>query len=291
MPPAVGEPVRGRAAPGTAGGSAVRCTAYLAVNNHTGAIMQVWFVILASVLIGGAAGAQTPAEHIALGDSIFARFKPDEALPHYIAAIGPDSSNYEALWKAARSEIDLAEAERDPARRDQYSKSGEALSRRAIRVNARDPEGHFNLARALGRRALSVGVRDRIKFATEVRAEALEALRYNADHPGALHVLGVWNAEVMRINGFSRFLAKNVLGGQVFGEASWNNAVKYMERAVAVDPDRIVHHLDLAKIYDDVGDKAKARAQFELVVRGRRTDFSDPAYQREAQAALGTMKD
>ena len=254
--------------------------------------MRVWFVILASVLIGGGvAGGQTPAQHIALGDSIYAQFKPDESIPHYAAAIGADSSNYEALWKAARSEIDLAEAERDEAQRDRYSKSGEALARRAIRVNAQDAEAHFHLARALGRRALSMGVRDRIKFATEVRAEALEALRYNANHPGALHVLGVWNAEVMRINGVSRFLAKNVLGGRVFGEASWDNAVKYMERAVAVDPERIVHRFDLAKIYADVGDKAKARTQFELVARGRRIDFSDPAYQRDAQVALDKMKD
>jgi len=251
--------------------------------------MRVWSSIVALTLFAGSAGAQSPSEHMALGDSAYARFKPDEALPHYIAAIGADSSNYEALWKSARSEIDLAEVERDAARRDRYSKSGEALSRRAIRINPQDAEAHFHLARALGRRALSVGVRDRIKFATEVRAEALESLRYNANHPGALHVLGVWNAEVMRINGVSRFLAKNVLGGRVFGEASWDNAVKYMEHAVAVDPDRIVHHLDLAKIYADVGDKAKARAQLELVVRGRRIDFSDPAYQREAQDLLDKM--
>ena len=157
-------------------------------------------------------------------------------------------------------------------------------------MNAQDPEAHFHLARALGRRALSVGVRDRVKFGTDVRTEAMAALRLNPNHPGALHVMGVWNAEVMRINGVSRFLAKNVLGGRVFGEASWDRAVSYMERAVAVDPDRIVHHLDLAKIYADLGDKAKARAQFELVVRGRRIDFSDPAYQREAQAALEKMK-
>ena len=251
--------------------------------------MRVWSSIVALVLGASAAAAQSPAEHIALGDSSYARFKPDEALPHYVAAIGADSSNYEALWKAARSEIDLAEVERDAARRDRHSKSGEALSRRAIRVNPQDAEAHFHLARALGRRALSVGVRDRIKFATEVRAEALEALRHNANHPGALHVMGVWNAEVMRINGVSRFLAKNVLGGRVFGEASWDNAVSYMERAVAVDPDRIVHRLDLAKIYADLGDKAKARAQLELVVRGRQIDFSDPAYQREAQALLNKM--
>jgi FimV-like protein len=252
--------------------------------------MQLRSSIIAAMLFASVASAQSPAEHIALGDSIYARFKPDEALPHYVAAIGPDSSNYEALWKAARSEIDLAEAERDEGRRDRYSRAGEVLARRAIRVKPADAEAHFHLARALGRRALSVGVRERIKFATEVRAEALESLKHDPNHPGALHVMGVWNAEVMRINGVSRFLAKNVLGGRVFGEASWDRAVSYMERAVAVDPDRIVHHLDLAKIYADLGDKAKARAQFELVVRGRRIDFSDPAYQREAQAALEKMK-
>ena len=241
-------------------------------------------------LIAGVAGAQSPAEHIALGDSIYARFKPDEALPHYLAAIGTDSSNAEALWKAARSQIDLAEAERDEARRTGLSKSGEALARRSIRVHPQSADAHFHLARALGRRALSLGVRDRVKYATDVRAEALEALRLDPNHPGALHVMGVWNAEVMRLNGVSRFLAKNVLGGRVFGEASWGRAVSYMERAVAVDPDRIVHHLDLGKIYADVGDKAKAEAQLDLAIRGRRIDFNDPAFQREAQAALQKLK-
>jgi tetratricopeptide (TPR) repeat protein len=242
------------------------------------------------MIASGTARAQTPAEHIAIGDSVYAQFKPDEALKQYEAAIGTDSSNYEALWKAARSEIDLAEAEKDEGRRDRYSVAGEALARRAIKVNQNDAEAHFHLARALGRRALSVGPKDRVKYATAVRDEAMEALRINPNHPGALHVMGVWNAEVMRLNGFERFFAKNLLGGRVFSEASWDKAVSYMERSVAADPDRIVHHLDLGKIYADMGDKAKARAQFEMVVRGRHIDFNDPTYQRQAQAALDKLK-
>ena len=35
-------------------------------------------------VIAGAARAQSPAQHIALGDSMYAQFKPDEALPHYL---------------------------------------------------------------------------------------------------------------------------------------------------------------------------------------------------------------
>src|SRR5690349_14055430 len=133
-------------------------------NSHPGRVMQVRSSIIVALLFASVAGAQSPGEHIALGDSVYARFKPDEALPHYLAGIGPDSSNYEALWKAARSEIDLAEVERDEGRRDRYSRAGELLARRAIRVNPNDAEAHFHLARALGRRALSVGVRDRIQF-------------------------------------------------------------------------------------------------------------------------------
>jgi tetratricopeptide (TPR) repeat protein len=129
-------------------------------------------------------------------------------------------------------------------------------------------------------------VRERVKYAKDVRKEALLALAADPRHAGALHVLGVWNAEVMRLNGMERFFAKNVLGGKVFGTASWKDAISYMEQAVAADPQRLTHHLDLAKIYRDVGNKAKAREHFEIVVNGTATDFNDPAYKREAEAAL-----
>ena len=61
--------------------------------------------------------------------------------------------------------------------------------------------------------------------------------------------MGMWNAEVMRLNGFTRMMAKNFLGGKVFGQASWPEAKRYMEESVANEPDRIVHRVDLAGVY------------------------------------------
>ena len=43
-----------------------------------------------------------------------------------------------------------------------------------------------------------------------------------------MHVMGMWNAEVMRLNGMSRFMAKNFLGGRVFESANWNDAQRYL---------------------------------------------------------------
>jgi len=50
-------------------------------------------LLVGCFVVAGVARAQSPADHIALGDSAYVRFKPDEALTHYLAAIGPDSSN------------------------------------------------------------------------------------------------------------------------------------------------------------------------------------------------------
>ena len=234
------------------------------------------------------AGAQSTTEHLALGDREYAAMNATAALAHYQAA-AQAAPSAEALWKVARSEVDLGEFERDEAKRNAYFKTGEEYARRAVAANPGDAEAHFQLARAIGRTALTKGPRDRVKYGKEVRAEALQALKLDPRHPGALHVLGVWNAEIMRLNGPSRWFAKTFLGGSVFNEASWDNAVRYMQQSVEVDPKRVVHHLDLAKIYRDRGDKTRARAEFEEVLRLPATDYNDRFYKDEASAALKNL--
>jgi tetratricopeptide (TPR) repeat protein len=248
------------------------------------------FALLSLVLGASGASAQSTSHLVASGDSAYAKFESERALREYEAAVADDPRDHVALWKASRSAVDLGETTTDDARKTEMFKKGETFARRAIEVNPQDADGHFCLARALGRRALSVGVRDRIKFGTEVRKEALAALTIDPTHPGALHVMGVWNAEVMRLNGIQRFFAEKVLGGRVLGEAKWKDAVSYMERAVAADPQRLTHHLDLARIYADVGQTSKAREQYQIVLQGVQTDFNDPLYKRQAESELKKLK-
>jgi tetratricopeptide (TPR) repeat protein len=187
--------------------------------------------------------------------------------------------------------VDIGESLTDANQKKELFRKGERFARRAVAADSTNGDAWFHLARALGRTALSVGVRDRVRYAVEIRRSAQRSLALHPDHAGALHVLGMWNAEVKRLSGFELFFARNFLGGGVLGQANWKDAVSYMERAVEVDPDRIAHKLDLAGIYATTGEKEKARATYESVISATtRTDFNDPLYKKQAEDALKKLR-
>lgn len=248
------------------------------------------FIPLVMLVAASAARAQSATDQIEAGDREHSAFHPEAALKHYESALAADPKNAVALQKASLSAVDLGEGTADKRRAAELFRLGAKYGREAVQAAPDDPESHFHLARALGRAALNVGVRERVKYAVEIREQALAALKLNPDHPGALHVIGMWNAEVMRLNGFERFFAKNVLGGKVFGLANWKDAVSSLERAVQVDPKRLTHRLDLGMIYRDVGEKAKARQELQAVLSMPQTDVNDPLYKRQAEEALAKLK-
>ncbi|MEO7102606.1 MAG: hypothetical protein ABI311_04560 [Gemmatimonadaceae bacterium] len=230
--------------------------------------------------------AQSAADWISKGDAAYAARNAPEAIAAYDRAIAVDPNSYEALWRDARSQVDLATFDPDVDKRTALYKSAQEHAAHAVEVNPAGADGHFVLSEALGRMALTLGARDRVTYAGRVRDAALACLKIDPAHAGCLHVMGVWNAEIMRLNGLTRLIARNFLGGSVFGEASWANARRYMEEAVTNDPRRIVHRLDLAKVYRDMGLKPQAKKEFEAVVSGELIDYNDPQFKAEAAAAL-----
>jgi tetratricopeptide (TPR) repeat protein len=251
------------------------------------AIAGVTAIVLA--IPGTSAAAQSPADWISKGDQAYTARDAAGAIAAYEKAIAADPNNYEALWRDARSQVDLASADSDADRRSAMYKSAQDHAAHAAEVNPAGADGHFVLSEALGRMALTLGARDKVKYAGKVRDQAMACLKIEPKHAGCLHVMGVWNAEVMRLSGFTRMIARRFLGGDVFGEASWANARKYLEESVTNDPRRVVHRLDLAKVYQDMGLKSAAKTEFEAVVSGQLLDYNDPEYKAEAAAALKKM--
>ena len=262
--------------------------------------MRPWLILalaagpLATRLVAqDAPGSVTAAALVARGDSARNRFELPAALAAYEAALATDSMNYAANWKAALTLVDIGketpDSIRDPARDGLY-KRAETLSRRAVAIEPKQAEALFVLANAVGRAALTKSPKERVKSANEIYDYSTAALGIDHRHDGAYHVLGRWNAEIMRLSSVERFFAKSFMGGKRFGVASWDEAQKYLERAVELNPTFIYHRLDLAEVYIDRRKYAEARAQLEKIPSLPRQDASDPMYVRDAHALLEQIR-
>jgi tetratricopeptide (TPR) repeat protein len=233
----------------------------------------------------GSLRAQQPAGHVRLGIAATEARDLRTALRHFAVALKQDSMHYEANWRAALTlglMGDPYPMRKKSAARDSLYARAERHARRAVTANPADAEGHFALAASLGRAALMVGPEEKVRRAILIRDEALRALSINPRHDGAYHILGRWNAEIMRLPGVSRFFAKHFLGAQVFDQASWPKAIAYMEKAVTLAPGRIFHHLALADIYLDTKRPRDAEVQLRIVDSLPVREALDTNYRQQA---------
>ncbi len=237
---------------------------------------------------------QGPSRDSLLAEGVrLAPMQPGAALVRFEAILARDSLDLTANWRAAIALSDLSlplTRKPDRPRRDSLLWRGQEDARRAVRLAPSDANALFALGMVLGNTALTRGNKERVRMATEIRSLALRAIAADSTHDGALHLLGRWNYEIMKLSGLERFVAKSILGGGIFSQASWAEARRRLEEAVALDPERIYHRLDLARILSARNESAAARSELRLIAGLPNRVAADSTYRREAvelQAKLG----
>jgi tetratricopeptide (TPR) repeat protein len=266
--------------------------------------------VLVLLVASRLAAQSTLSEQIALGDSARAALHSGEALRHYqaaveevqhavgtqienIAGVHPTNPLYcEALWKAAREISDVAKqllGDSLKQRRDSLYSVGRTWAEDAIQADSSVANAHFSLALVLGRLSRTRGGKERVRFGKIIYDETVRTIQMDPKHDGAYHILGMWNAEVKRLSGFTRFAAKTFLGAGFMSRASWDSAVADMERAVQLNPQHVYHRLELASVYLDVDQPAKAKEQLQAIAALPDGDPMDPYYKRLAAAALADL--
>lgn len=200
-----------------------------------------------------------------------------------------DSREPELLWRAARESVHLGILDEDAGREDaarRWYASAEGWARRLIEADSADARGWSWLAVSLGRRSDLEGTMDRVSMANEIKRSAEAALERDPDQSGALHVLGAWHAEILRLNAVERFTARRILGGSTFDQAEWERAEALLRRAVETAPGELVHRIDYARVLDDLDRRDEARAQLRTAIELDPIHPADPVFLEEARELL-----
>jgi tetratricopeptide (TPR) repeat protein len=247
-------------------------------------IVAVLLLAIASTAPSAPARAQTVEEALAACQEAYDAGDLAGSREAARAAIAADPESYRAHWMLARVLLDLGNKAGEKDERQALYEEAERSARRAVAIEPDDTWGHHYLAASLGKLALFHGGKTKIELSKEVRDEALRAIELDPGNDKALHVMGRWHHGVATLGALKRVMAKVIYGG--VPEGSLEEAVGYYERAIAVNPDHINHHLELGKTLMEMRRYEEAAAQFQIALDLPAHDPNDPEYKAEAAEQL-----
>lgn len=252
--------------------------------------------VAAALCLGAAAGA-TAAEPspevaalLAAGDAAMQALDTAKAAEAYEKAADLAPERYDA---AARATLALRDAGDELKARGDKAAEGyfERASARAKDLLARFPdraEAHYLAASTSGQLALYRGAREKVRLSREIEREAKAAIALDPSDGRPHAVLGVYYREVANANGFTKMLAKTLLGG--LPDGTNEDSVRELRRAVEIDPKDLYATFELARTYRVMKkadeEKAALHAVLELPVRFQR----DPRLKTQAEARLAAIE-
>jgi len=157
---------------------------------------------------------------------------------------------FTAAWKLARADYWLGGHVPEAERRGIYE-DGMAAARKAVALQASRPDGHFWLAANMGAMAESFGLRQGVKYRSQIRESLETTLKLDPAYlqGSADRALGRWYYKVPRLFG-----------------GSHKEAESHLRASLKFNPTSTASHFFLAELYEDDGRKAEARTEAQAVI-------------------------
>jgi tetratricopeptide (TPR) repeat protein len=218
------------------------------------------------------------------GDIHDAKFQFDKALEYYLPAEKLAPENAALLVKiskqyALRMTILPKEADKIASVRQALAYAERA---RASAPAQCDP--HLSVAICLGKLTPFLGAREKIDASRKIKIAADMAVKLGPQNDYAWHILGRWHQSLANIGGTTRTLAGIIYGG--LPAASNEEAVKCFQKAIALNPKRLVHVVELGRTYAMMGRVAEAKRHLETGLAMPDKEKDDPEAKQRGRTSL-----
>ena len=218
--------------------------------------------------------AESAKELIASGAAFERTFKSEEALKYYLPALEMEPENVPLLIRIARQ---YREWMTDTTTRKEQLRLGHlslGYAERAATLAPEDSEAQLSTAISLGKLLPYQSSREQVDASPRIKVAVDKAIKLDPDNDIAWHVLGRWHQGLADVGKLKR-----KVGSLLFGElpASTNEeAVICFEKAIALDPLCLRHHIELGITYAQMGRNAEARKAIEKGLAMPNLEKDDP---------------
>lgn len=179
------------------------------------------------------------------------------AIELYEEVLEHNPEQMDALWNTSVLYSQRGYRLKDESGQESNYITAERYADRCLEAHPEQAPCHFAKALTIGRMADFAGTRERIRKSKLVRDHTNKAVELDPEFSRSWHLLGVWNSEVANLNRKEKFAARTFFGGLPKG-ASNEKAEEAFQKALEMQPQSILVHLDYARHFRRTGEKERA---------------------------------
>jgi tetratricopeptide (TPR) repeat protein len=161
-------------------------------------------------------------------------------------------------------------------------------SERAAAAGPNDAEAQIAPAITLGKMLPYMPPKEQSAASPRIKQSVDKTLKIDPRNDTAWHVLGRWHRVLADINPVKRALAGVLFGGLPKG--SNEEAERAMRKAIDLNPDRLMHYIELGRIYAQMGRKDEARTYINKGLAMPDTEKDDSETKQRGRETLQKLK-
>jgi len=229
---------------------------------------------LALALASTGMGAESAEELIQKGDVFYDKLQAAEALKFYLPAEKLDPNNVRLLVRIARQYRHLMSDATKTSEKKQLGTTAVNYAQRAVALEPNDPETHLALAIGYGKLLPLEETKQKIATSRLIKIAADKVIALDPNNDLAWQVLGRWYLALADVGGVERALARVAYGK--LPPAKYEDAVRCFEKAIALNPNRLMHYIELGRTHAQMGRDADARKFITKGLAMPETEKDDP---------------
>jgi len=244
------------------------------------------FRLLCSVicLSGLAARAEDTDALIAKGDQFDKQLQAKEALEVYLPANKLEPDNVKLLVCIARQYRHLMSDTSSQQEKLRLGNVSLEFATRAAALAPKNAEAQLSPAISLGKMLPFMGSKDQFNASPRIKAAVDRAIHLDPANDNAWHILGRWNRVLANVSAVKRVMAKALYGD--LPVTSNEAAEKCLLKAIEINPNRLMHYIELGRIYAAMGRKDEARKFIKKGLAMPNKEKDDPEMREIGQQTL-----
>ena len=242
----------------------------------------------ALLLLGGGLRAEPIDDLLKKGDACDEKLQAAEALKFYLPAEKLDPKDPRPPTRIARQYRHLMA---DASSKEEKLRLGNislTYAHKAATLGPNDSEAQLSPAISYGKMLPLLSSKEQVDDSPRIKVSADKALALDPRNDLAWHILGRWNRVLADVSGVKRALAGMVYGKLPTG--SNETAARCLQKAIAINPNRLIHYVELGRIYAQMGQKEEARRNLTKGLSMPSVEKDDPEAKDRAKEALEKLR-